>query len=66
MLLRNTTVPKYVRHSWRTARTLGYDVELGRVNNRNQACWRDPSKEQYLFVGSQTGLFRPGKQVMVA
>lgn len=52
------------RHSWRTARTLGYDVELGRVNNRNRACWRDPSKEQYLFVGWQTGLFRPGKQVL--
>lgn len=24
-----------VRHSWRAARTLGYDVELGRVNSRN-------------------------------
>jgi len=26
-----------VHHSWRAARTLGYDVELSRVNSRNQA-----------------------------
>lgn len=26
-----------IHHSWRAARTLGYNVELGRVNSRNRA-----------------------------
>lgn len=61
----NTIFQKYVTREG-LVRTLEYNVELGRVNSRNQACWRDPSKEQYLFVGLQTELFRPDKQVVVA